>query len=133
MERRARTASPGCSRWITRDKEPWGSRHGLAFAAYTLQHPSTQAPDVLRRCWTMLCRVYLSGDDRDAVARGMRRLGAEHRAWDVPPPPATWEASDGFPVTIADLGDFAADSYAARLDAWCRGILTTFGQPVPRA
>jgi hypothetical protein len=28
-------------------QEPWGSRHGLAFSAYTLQHPAGQSPDVL--------------------------------------------------------------------------------------
>lgn len=112
-------------------QEPWGSRHGLAFAAYTLQHPSTQAPEVLRRSWTMLCRVYLAGDDRDAVARGMRRVGGGHVIWDVPAPPPTWESGRGFPVTIADLGDFDAASYASRLDAWCLGILGTFGYVGP--
>jgi hypothetical protein len=36
-------------------------------------------------------------------------------------------------VTIADLGDFAADAYASRLDAWCGAPLRSWGaQPEQR-
>ena len=35
-------------------REPWGSRHGLAFCAFALQHPRTYDRDVLQRAWLMV-------------------------------------------------------------------------------
>ncbi len=37
-------------------REPWGSRHGLAFAAFALQHPAAHAAS-LDRAWAALHRV----------------------------------------------------------------------------
>jgi hypothetical protein len=66
-------------------REPWGSRHGQAFAAFALQHPVTRAAS-LDRAWAALWRI-----------------------------------------TIRDLADFAAETYPARLDAWCRAALSSWG------
>jgi hypothetical protein len=112
-------------------QEPWGSRHGLAFAAYTLQHSATQRLDVLERCWLMLCRVYLSGDDRLRVARALRAHGAlTPTDWQAPPFPRRDTPPRAFETTIADLGDFAAGNYGRRLDAWCYATLRGWGLDV---
>jgi hypothetical protein len=115
-------------------REPWGSRHGLAFAAYALQHPDDQTIESLDRCWVMLCRVYVAGDDRMDVARGLRMLGSRSAAdWSVPPRPHASRAPNPFTTTIADLGDFDAADYPARLDAWCRATLAGWGLMLPEA
>ena len=108
-------------------REPWGSRHGLAFAAYTLQHSVGQSPEALARCWVMLCRVYVFGDDRMRVARALRASGGRGLArWDVSPFPRRDTPPDHFETTIADLGEFDANHYATRLDAWCRATLASW-------
>lgn len=108
-------------------REPWGSRHGLAFAAYTLQHSAGRPLEALERCWVMLCRVYVSGDDRMRVARALRASGGRGLAgWDVPPFPRRDAPPTYFETTIADLGEFDADDYATHLDAWCRATLASW-------
>jgi hypothetical protein len=109
-------------------KEPWGSRHGLAFAAYTLQHPEGQTADALDRCWLMLCRVYISGDSAASVARGLRAHGSRNPdGWTAPPRPRERAVHGHFGTTIVDLGAFAADEYGGRLDSWCRATLIGWG------
>ena len=103
--------------------EPWGSRHGLAFSAFALQHPDRYDPDVLQRAWLFLNAVYIRGSDRADVARALRRGGRETPQWDVPPLPAE-RPRGSFDLTIADLGSFAADAYAANLDRWCRATVS---------
>jgi hypothetical protein len=105
-------------------QEPWGSRHGSAFAAYTLQHPMVQSRMVLERCWTMLQRIYVSGDDPQFVARTLRDVenGRPHQ-WTVPPLPADAASPRRFRVTIADLGAFDAERYPGQLEKWCRATL----------
>lgn len=103
-------------------REPWGSRHGLAFSAFVLQHPDGYAPGVLDRAWQFLYAVYVRGGDRAGVARALRRAGRHGPGWDAPSRP-TGPPRCPFDTTIADLGTFPADSYATRLDAWCRSAL----------
>jgi len=108
--------------------EPWGSRHGLAFSAFVLQHPRDYPPDVRDAAWRMLWRVYVQGVDRLHVAREMRALqGGVPATVPVPPVPVASDTARLFAVTIADLGDFAAERYPALLDAWCRATLAAYG------
>lgn len=103
-------------------REPWGSRHGLAFAAYALQHPSAFPAATLDQSWKILYRVYLAGDDPGRVLKALAgKPPAITAKWDVPPRPPT---PPRYPqVTIADLADFAAEKYAAMLDSWCRATV----------
>ena len=55
-------------------REPWGSRHGSAFAVFTLQHPLGRSREMLERCWTLLHRIVVAGDDPHAIARTLRRI-----------------------------------------------------------
>jgi hypothetical protein len=113
-------------------REPWGSRHGSTFSAFTLQHPRGRPREALEQCWTLLYRIWIGGDDPQAVAQGLRRVNAgEEVSWTVPPLPADAGAPRRFSVTIADLGDFDADRFAPMLEAWCRATLEAFGQPSP--
>jgi hypothetical protein len=109
-------------------QEPWGSRHGQAFAAYALQHPVAHAPS-LDRAWLALHQIYVAGMAPERVfgalvaARGRMPMG-----WDVP---ARAARPVGTPaLTIADLGDFDAATYAGRLDDWCRAALAAWGAAV---
>lgn len=108
-------------------REPWGPRHGLAFAVYALQHAGRFDRSTRERSWLILYRVYRLGDDPvrlvDAVRRHPRPTP---EAFGVPPLP---DRPDGgtFPMTIADLGRFEAARYADDLDAWCRSTLTALG------
>jgi Family of unknown function (DUF5946) len=106
-------------------REPWGSRHGLAVSAFALQHPDRHPRAVLERAWLFLHMVYLRGADPGRVARGLRRVGRHQPDWTAPPLPPVPPAP-AFAVTIADLGSFAADSYPAQLDAWCRAALAAW-------
>jgi hypothetical protein len=111
-------------------QEPWGSRHGSAFSAYTLQHPAGLSREALERCWTLLYRIWIAGDDPQYVARALRLHDEGVRArWSVPELPADAAAPRRFRVTIADLGSFDADSYPSRLESWCRATLEALGQP----
>jgi hypothetical protein len=106
-------------------QEPWGSRHGQAFAAFALQHPVTHAAS-LDRAWAVLHRIYVDGTPPAQVFGTLvAARGALPSVWNVPPRPAR---PVGAPtVTIADLDDFAATSYAERLDDWCRAALAAWG------
>lgn len=106
-------------------QEPWGSRHGQAFAAFALQHPDRFATS-LDHAWAALHRIYVGGDRPNVV---FDRLRANRRAalaeWSVPAKPARPVSPP--PITIADLGDFDAARYAEQLDDWCRAALSMWG------
>jgi hypothetical protein len=106
-------------------QEPWGSRHGQAFAAFSLQHPREFSTS-LDRAWAALYRIYVAGDRPGWVFEQLmndpRALPAE---WSVPLRSAQPIAIPS--VTIADLGDFEAATYPSRLDAWCRAALVMWG------
>jgi hypothetical protein len=105
-------------------QEPWGSRHGQAFAAFALQHPVTHAAS-LDRAWVVLHRIYVVGTPAAQVFDALiAARGALPSSWGVPLRPAQPVCAPA--VTIADLGDFAAPSYAERLDAWCRAALAAY-------
>ena len=109
-------------------QEPWGSRHGSAFAVYTLQHPGGASREALERSWAMLYRIHVAGDEPSYVARALRQANdGRPPAWHVPPLPAEMGKSRQFRMTIADLRDFEAGSYAARLEDWCRATLGALG------
>ena len=111
-------------------QEPWGSRHGSAFAAFALQHPAGRSHEALERCWTLLYRIWITGEDPQAVAQSLRRIpngDPDHTA--VPPLSADAGAPKSFRVTIADLGEFDAETYPQLLGDWCRATLEAFGVP----
>ena len=113
-------------------REPWGSRHGLAVSAFALQHPGRYGRDVLERAWLYLFSVYVTGRDRGRVARALRRAGKAAPGWAVPPLPAA-RPEPRFGVTIADLGSFAAETYASQLDSWCQAALAAWRVPPGRS
>ncbi len=102
--------------------EPWGSRHGLAFSAFALQHPDRFPGDVPERAWILLYSVYVQGSDYMRVTAALRRLGRRNPDWSVPSLPAGRPVPP-FAVTIADLGSFEAESYPRQLDEWCKAAL----------
>jgi len=106
-------------------REPWGSRHGQAFAAFALQHPQRFAGS-LDHAWAALHRIYFAGDRPTLVFEQLRsgRQGALAR-WNVPPRPERPVTSPS--VTVANLGAFDADTYAEQLDDWCRASLAMWG------
>ena len=109
-------------------QEPWGSRHGSAFAAYTLQHPRDVGREALERCWLLLYRTWIAGDDPQFVASTLREMDRGTRPpWKTPSFPARASAMPH--VTIADLGAFDADMYPELLASWCRATLEALGQP----
>jgi|SRR5215831_13288417 len=111
-------------------KEPWGSRHGQAFAAFALQHPERFAGS-LDHAWAALQRIYVSGDRPGFVFDRLRARRAEVLAeWNAPRRPARPVGSPT--VTIAQLGDFDAGTYANDLDEWCRAALAMWGATVLR-
>jgi len=111
-------------------REPWGSRHGHAFAAFALRHPATHAPS-LDRAWAVLTRIYVDGEQPKRVFdRLVAQRGSMPPEWTPPPRPTQRSAAPS--ITIADLGEFAADGYAEHLDAWCRATLVAWGVQLPR-
>jgi len=109
-------------------QEPWGSRHGQAFAAFALQHPTAYAPS-LDRAWAALHRIYVAGEAPARVFGALVASRAAPAQWRTPPrPPRPVRAP---PVTIADLADVAAVTYPARLDVWCRASLVAWGAVLP--
>ena len=110
--------------------EPWGSRHGLAFSAFALQHPGRFPADVAQRAWILLYSVYVQGSDYQRVTAALRRVGRQNPDWAVPPLPETTPSAP-FAVTITDLGLFAAESYPEQLDRWCRAALAGWGVAGP--
>ncbi len=109
-------------------REPWGSRHGLAFSAYALQHPGSHDRSVLERAWLMLYAVFVTGRDPGDVTRALRRGGKVTPDWGTPPLPPG-EPRRAFTVTIADLGAFEEASYPTVLDQWCRAALAGWELP----
>ena len=98
--------------------EPWGSRHGLAFSVFTLQHSRDVSRDMIARCLDILRRVYVNGEERQHVVTSIRRDHGAPGAASSPRDAATG-APNVFGFTIDHMGDFSADTYAADLDAWC--------------
>ena len=105
-------------------QEPWGSRHGQAFAAYALQHPTTHAPS-LDAAWAALYRIYVLGEYPPAVIAAMR---AGRSADAVQPRPLHRIAPPK--ATLADLGDFDPATYSGRVDDWCRAALISWGAAI---
>ena len=115
-------------------QEPWGSRHGSAFAAFVLQHPAGRSRQMLERCWLLLYRIWVAGEDPRSVADALRRIG--NGDMDTSPvPPLSMDAGDArsFRVTIVDLGEFEAVAYPRLLEDWCRATLESLGAPAARA
>jgi hypothetical protein len=96
--------------------EPWGSRHGLAFAAFALQHPVRHAAS-LDVAWELLYRVYRGQEALSHVVASIRN-GATDGADDIHVPPRAPRPLTHPAMTIADLGDFASATYARQLDDW---------------
>jgi hypothetical protein len=105
-------------------QEPWGSRHGQAFAAYALQHPAIHARS-LDSAWAELYRIYVLGEYPAAVIASMR---AGRPATGVPPRPPHRIAPPK--ITIADLGDFGSETYSVRVDDWCKAALISWGASI---
>ena len=107
--------------------QPWGSRHGLAFSTFALQHPAGRTVPQLAACWVMLYRVWMKGDNRAKLAAAMRaRQDMPPEEWGVPSLPAVPPAGTPYAVTIADLGEFDADTYVAKLEEWGRATLAVW-------
>ena len=101
-------------------QEPWGSRHGLAFAAFALQHPARYPEGTRARSYELIARVIEGGQPLSSVVRELRARDLRAEAAETPP------HADGrpFPVTIADLGEFDANAYAEHLERWCRATVS---------
>ena len=109
-------------------REPWGSRHGQAFAAFALQHPLRFAAS-LDSAWNALYRIYCLEQPPVRVFAAIRAAGSRAVVDAGVPPRPTVPAT--FPtITIADLGDFPASDYPSQLDAWCRATLQAWGAPL---
>jgi hypothetical protein len=107
--------------------QPWGSRHGLAFSTFALQHPDGRTPGQLAACWIMLYRVWMKGDNRAKLAAAMRaRQDMSPEEWGVPSLPKTPPAGTKYTTTIAHLGEFDADSYVHKLEEWGRATLAAW-------
>src|SRR4051794_28715562 len=85
-------------------QEPWGSRHGQAFAVFALQHPHTHERS-LDAAWDVLFRIYCVNEPSSRVIAARRR---EPNAPPVTPRGAAPVTS--YTVTIADLGTFCPRS-----------------------
>jgi hypothetical protein len=106
-------------------QEPWGSRHGQAFAAFALQYPAKFAGS-LDHAWAALYRIYVAGDRPSFVFDQLRSRRLEALAdWNVPERPSLPVAAPS--VTIAAIGDFDASTYPELLDEWCRAALSAWG------
>ena len=106
-------------------REPWGSRHGLAFAVYAVQHPARFPATSRAAAVELLTAVYRRGEDRAWAVRRLRTAMADRKPASGTPDASVPHPRDGFPVTIASLGTFEAETYASALDAWCRATLAT--------
>jgi uncharacterized protein DUF5946 len=118
-------------------REPWGSRHALAFACYTLQHPAGAPRERLERCWLVLHRILIEGDDPLRLAAALRKNPPQRPGnWNAPPLPPGPAPGERYAVTIADLGDFDAAGYPASLTAWAAATYRRWrgrtGEPAPR-
>lgn len=106
-------------------REPWGSRHVLAFAVFCLQHPSRE-PQSVNNAFAILYRSCVVGSPREVIVAELRQnRGAVPTEWTIPARPMQPLSAPS--ITIKDLGDFPAETYAAQLDAWCRATLVSWG------
>jgi hypothetical protein len=106
-------------------QEPWGSRHGQAFAVFALQHPQTHERS-LDAAWDVLFRIYCLNEPPSRV------IAARRRKPNAPPVTGRGAAPiTRYAVTIADLGTFSPRSYAAALDVVSRD-LAAWGAPSMR-
>lgn len=102
-------------------QEPWGSRHGIVFSCYVLQHPAEQPRELLERSWLVLHRLVAERDEPAHLFAGIRRNPEVRPAdWNAPPLPPAPESGGPYSITIADLGDFSGHDYAEKVDAWAR-------------
>lgn len=107
--------------------QPWGSRHGLAFSTFAMQHPDGRTVAQLTACWIMLYRVWIESDNRAKLAASMRsRQDLPPSEWGVPPLPAVPAAGTRYAVTIAELGEFDSETYAKKLEEWGRATLAAW-------
>jgi len=107
-------------------QEPWGSRHGLAFAVFALQHPGRFNQQTVARAHELLTRVVAQREPLGDVVKDFRARpasDAHQSAYETTEIAAGRTPYSPFAVTIADLGDFTAEHYADLLDAWCRATL----------
>jgi hypothetical protein len=82
----------------------------------------------------ILCRIWIAGEDPQAVAHALRRFqNGDLDHFSGPPLPADAVDSRSFRVTIGDLGEFEADTYAPLLEDWCRATLEALGALPPHA
>jgi len=103
-------------------QEPWGSRHGLAFAAFALQHPRRFSAESVARARELIERVVRDGEPLAAVVADFRARPRADSPAQVDTPSRT------FTVTIADLGAFDATTYAHDLQRWARAALDAHRQ-----
>ena len=72
----------------------------------------------------MLYRVWIKGDNRAKLAAAMReRQDMSPEEWGVPSLPRTPPGGSKYKVTIADLGEFDAETYPEKLEEWGRATL----------
>lgn len=101
--------------------EPWGPLHGVVFACYTLQHPEGQGREALERCWLALHRIVVSGDDPVRLFAALRNAPKlELAEWGAPALPAPPPPGGPYAVTLAEFGEFPAESHAERMAAWAK-------------
>ena len=102
-------------------QEPWGSRHGLAFAAFALQHPQRFPAASVARARELVQRVVVDGELLAQVTEEFRTRPQSNSPAAETPKPQT------FAVTIADLGGFEAATYPDDLRRWARAALDPSG------
>ncbi|MHB1329749.1 MAG: DUF5946 family protein [Gemmatimonadales bacterium] len=102
-------------------REPWGSRHALAFAAFALQHPRRFPASSVARSHEMLERVCMRREPLDRVVADYRQ-----RPRDLPTSPPRLPTATHYAVTIADLGAFDASTYPDDLMRWALAALGAF-------
>ncbi len=74
----------------------------------------------LNRCWAFLHRAR-NGEAPMKIAASIRALHAQAAtAWGAAPMPRVADVPRAFGFTIADLGEFDAEDYVHKLNAWCK-------------
>lgn len=97
---------------------------------YTLQHPDGHTHAEVYHYWSYLQRVYTDGEAPMQVAQQIRAVNGQTPAhWDVAPLRGADNPPRSYAVTIADLGEFEAESYPTALDAWCRATIAAWDEP----
>jgi hypothetical protein len=103
-------------------REPWGSRHGLAFAAFAVQHPRRFPAASIAASRVLLERVCHRHEPLAAVVKDFRARSQAPTDSTVP------EAIPPFAVTIADLGAFDAATYPDDLMRWARAAIAAHSE-----